>query len=200
MIRRPPRSTLFPYTTLFRSAWVLRTRTRRVHRWLQRLTRARHLVYDVQAVGERTTVTIELIEPTEVTPYALHYDVPTHWFVQTLPIVGRTAFAAFLYALAREPHGAVLQLDHLVRSVRLRGRFHGRFILWRLRAHGLLARDGASGAFVVTDPPLPSARARKRLVLLASPVRRHAVGEIASLVALLALVIAAVLALLAHIT
>src|SRR2546430_7001135 len=24
MIRRPPRSTLFPYTTLFRSAWVLR--------------------------------------------------------------------------------------------------------------------------------------------------------------------------------
>src|SRR3712207_8924357 len=24
MIRRPPRSTLFPYTTLFRSAWVFR--------------------------------------------------------------------------------------------------------------------------------------------------------------------------------
>src|SRR2546430_7318157 len=28
MIRRPPRSTLFPYTTLFRSLCVLRTRTR----------------------------------------------------------------------------------------------------------------------------------------------------------------------------
>src|SRR5206468_5497352 len=26
MIRRPPRSTLFPYTTLFRSAWVLSQR------------------------------------------------------------------------------------------------------------------------------------------------------------------------------
>src|SRR2546422_4159987 len=26
MIRRPPRSTLFPYTTLFRSTWAARTR------------------------------------------------------------------------------------------------------------------------------------------------------------------------------
>src|SRR3712207_7176983 len=29
MIRRPPRSTLFPYTTLFRSAWLLRELRRR---------------------------------------------------------------------------------------------------------------------------------------------------------------------------
>src|SRR5260370_24682842 len=28
MIRRPPRSTLFPYTTLFRSGWPRATRTR----------------------------------------------------------------------------------------------------------------------------------------------------------------------------
>src|SRR2546429_5179671 len=41
MIRRPPRSTLFPYTTLFRSATRLksspsrsRTSTRRTRRWL----------------------------------------------------------------------------------------------------------------------------------------------------------------------
>src|SRR2546430_9775275 len=33
MIRRPPRSTLFPYTTLFRSPWLLGPRARRtVHR------------------------------------------------------------------------------------------------------------------------------------------------------------------------
>src|SRR3712207_7130647 len=32
MIRRPPRSTLFPYTTLFRSATVLRQRAERVLR------------------------------------------------------------------------------------------------------------------------------------------------------------------------
>src|SRR2546425_3756401 len=30
MIRRPPRSTLFPYTTLFRSLWVRPRATRRV--------------------------------------------------------------------------------------------------------------------------------------------------------------------------
>src|SRR5258707_6525331 len=30
MIRRPPRSTLFPYTTLFRSAWRVRSITWRV--------------------------------------------------------------------------------------------------------------------------------------------------------------------------
>src|SRR3712207_8333642 len=30
MIRRPPRSTLFPYTTLFRSAWVKRLAPRAV--------------------------------------------------------------------------------------------------------------------------------------------------------------------------
>src|SRR3989442_9072463 len=29
MIRRPPRSTLFPYTTLFRSDWARRSRTAR---------------------------------------------------------------------------------------------------------------------------------------------------------------------------
>src|SRR3712207_8022102 len=29
MIRRPPRSTLFPYTTLFRSRWLLRVTLRR---------------------------------------------------------------------------------------------------------------------------------------------------------------------------
>src|SRR3712207_7109590 len=48
MIRRPPRSTLFPYTTLFRSAWtILRPsmiygseRDRNVHRLLRFLDRS----------------------------------------------------------------------------------------------------------------------------------------------------------------
>src|SRR3712207_7943357 len=31
MIRRPPRSTLFPYTTLFRSRWLVRAKIRRAH-------------------------------------------------------------------------------------------------------------------------------------------------------------------------
>src|SRR5256885_13095308 len=33
MIRRPPRSTLFPYTTLFRSQTILRPRSRRASTW-----------------------------------------------------------------------------------------------------------------------------------------------------------------------
>src|SRR5260370_15475305 len=33
MIRRPPRSTLFPYTTLFRSPWLVEIRTSRSPSW-----------------------------------------------------------------------------------------------------------------------------------------------------------------------
>src|SRR3712207_7418108 len=35
MIRRPPRSTLFPYTTLFRSAYLYRERIGRTYSWLE---------------------------------------------------------------------------------------------------------------------------------------------------------------------
>src|SRR5215208_7514372 len=41
MIRRPPRSTLFPYTTLFRSRHRARQRHRRCHRVLSRQGRLR---------------------------------------------------------------------------------------------------------------------------------------------------------------
>src|SRR5438874_9410969 len=41
MIRRPPRSTLFPYTTLFRSGWRAPRRRRGGHRCLGRLVPAR---------------------------------------------------------------------------------------------------------------------------------------------------------------
>src|SRR2546426_6876730 len=42
MIRRPPRSTLFPYTTLFRSPAVRREHARRPARNLQRRERRAH--------------------------------------------------------------------------------------------------------------------------------------------------------------
>src|SRR3989475_13177637 len=35
MIRRPPRSTLFPYTTLFRSAWTALKTERAIELWLE---------------------------------------------------------------------------------------------------------------------------------------------------------------------
>ena len=178
-------------------AWMLQARSRHVQRWLNRLTHARYIVYDVQVVGERTTVTVELVETDEGTPFAVHYDVPTHWFVQTLPVVGRAAFATFLYALARE-NGSVLQLDHLVRSVRLRGRLHGRYVLWRLRRHRLLIRDGG-GAFVVADPPPPTSRTRKQLLDRASPTRRRALTDLAFLSAALLVFSSLALALLLRI-
>src|SRR5256885_10271246 len=47
MIRRPPRSTLFPYTTLFRSAWIeSEDHVQMVHRgFLPALRRQRGLVH-----------------------------------------------------------------------------------------------------------------------------------------------------------
>src|SRR3712207_8017432 len=43
MIRRPPRSTLFPYTTLFRSLWTTCARDRRVHTTAVGITPRRYL-------------------------------------------------------------------------------------------------------------------------------------------------------------
>src|SRR3712207_8333551 len=44
MIRRPPRSTLFPYTTLFRSERDVRTRRVGLRRGVRVVDRERHLV------------------------------------------------------------------------------------------------------------------------------------------------------------
>src|SRR2546430_5195241 len=53
MIRRPPRSTLFPYTTLFRSKPRILTAVKRV--WERRVTtvfpRQGHYAYDPQALA-----------------------------------------------------------------------------------------------------------------------------------------------------
>src|SRR3712207_7405871 len=44
MIRRPPRSTLFPYTTLFRSS-LLRNGPNTFDDWLEAISRAEHWVH-----------------------------------------------------------------------------------------------------------------------------------------------------------
>ena len=49
MIRRPPRSTLFPYTTLFRSLWIVVLLTNIIGSgtvWVKKLSR-RHIVYPI---------------------------------------------------------------------------------------------------------------------------------------------------------
>src|SRR5258708_31683509 len=57
MIRRPPRSTLFPYTTLFRSRWILLKyhRCDHVHTHVSRLRgkNCRHQQFPCAAMGER---------------------------------------------------------------------------------------------------------------------------------------------------
>src|SRR3712207_7066682 len=66
MIRRPPRSTLFPYPTLFRSGTTNANRLRRVDRWLvatqgPRLRdAARPLVVDL-GYGSSAVTTLELV-------------------------------------------------------------------------------------------------------------------------------------------
>src|SRR3712207_8614318 len=56
MIRRPPRSTLFPYTTLFRSRLILETVERRVDGGLIEAQVHGRVVIEPGAVLERSTV------------------------------------------------------------------------------------------------------------------------------------------------
>src|SRR5690349_22176650 len=51
MIRRPPRSTLFPYTTLFRSLFYLRTR----NMYLNDITSSNPAPYNVDHFGAATS-------------------------------------------------------------------------------------------------------------------------------------------------
>src|SRR5689334_23594878 len=59
MLRRPPRSTLFPYTTLFRSCWYAMvediTERRRAERDRQRLEAELRRAQKMEAVGRMTS-------------------------------------------------------------------------------------------------------------------------------------------------
>src|SRR2546430_4946308 len=57
MIRRPPRSTLFPYTTLFRSLVVIVSDFRGPHDWRNPLLRV---------AGRHPTVAVEIRDPREM--------------------------------------------------------------------------------------------------------------------------------------
>src|SRR3712207_8714450 len=48
MIRRPPRSTLFPYTTLFRSEKTVRNHTSNIYRKLHIFDRTQAVIYAVR--------------------------------------------------------------------------------------------------------------------------------------------------------
>src|SRR3989442_5666651 len=54
MIRRPPRSTLFPYTTLFRSTNAARDSGQSISQLLQPITEAQKVVSELQARVKRS--------------------------------------------------------------------------------------------------------------------------------------------------
>lgn len=183
-------------------AWMLRISNRRVLRWLDRLVERGYVVYHVEDLWGIDTVLVEIVAGgVEPHPYerTVHQELPTHWFVQVLPLVGRTTFTVYLYLLWCEPHRPGTHIDHLVDTVNLRGRRHARWHLRRLHGRSLLARRSEDGALVVRDPAPPSRAERVRLRYLAIPHLRRSLAHLAVLAGT-ALLLAAILVLLALFT
>ena len=160
-------------------AWMLRVSNRRVIRWLDRLVNHRLVVYHIEDFWGVDTVVVEIVGASVDTgPYerVVRLDLPTHWFIQVLPIVGRTTFAVYLYLLTREQVGA-MHIDHMVGALRLRGRFHAHWHLRRLRTRELVQR-GRDGVAKVSDPAPPTRRERLLLRLLALPSLRRTLWQI----------------------
>ena len=181
-------------------AWMLRVSNRRVIRWLDRLTRSGHVIYHVEDLWGIDTVLVEIVAGTSHGyERTVQQDLPTHWFVQVLPLVGRTTFTVYLYLLWCEPHRTDSHVDHLVGMVKLRGRAHARWHLRKLERRALLARHPEHGGLVVSDPAPPSRFERLLLRYLAIPFLRRALVHLAVLATAI-LVLVLFLALLARTT
>jgi hypothetical protein len=180
-------------------AWMLRVSNRRVIRWLDRLVRSGHVVYHVEDLWGIDTVLVEIvaggIEPHRY-ERTVQQELPTHWFVQTLPLIGRTTFVVYLFLLWCEPHQADAPIDQLVDMADLRGRPHARWHLRKLHRHGLLKHEDDGGVSVV-DPPPPTRLRRLVLRYLALPSLRRSLVQIA-LLTLAVLALIALLLLLTH--
>lgn len=179
-------------------AWMMRTRNRTVLAWLDRLVAHRLVVYTVKTlpIVTRTIdrVQVEIAERVPSAPFVAMADLPTHWFVHVLPIVGRTTFAVYLYALSRETHDGVLLVEDLVTVIGLRGRLHAHLHLRRLRRHGLLLRDEV-GNDIVADPPPPTRLRRLQMRFLALPFLRRSLAHLVVLVVVLLLLLLGLLVL-----
>ncbi len=169
--------------------WVLRATEGGVYRWLDRLTHHGLVIYD-GGRGDAETLTIEVAAEESRGWVPRMHDLPSHWFAQTLPLVGRTTFTVFLFLLSRDSHEGLARIDDIVRNVRLPNARHAHRHLGRLRAHAILAPHPTNGTLVVTDPPPLTARQRVRLRLLALPFLVAARREFARLaIAIVLLVI-----------
>ena len=168
-------------------AWMLRVSNRRVIRWLDRLVDHRFVVYHIEDFWGVDTVIVEIVGTSvDSSPYerVVRLDLPTHWFVQVLPLVGRTTFAVYLYLLTREQFG-LLHIDQLAETLQLRGRVQAHWHLRRLRNRALLQRSPA-GPSKVSDPAPPSRRERLLLLFLALPFLRRRLWHVAFLAAIVA--------------
>jgi hypothetical protein len=163
-------------------AWALRASEGGVSHWLDRLTHHGLIVYQVEEGNNLDTVTVEVMAEEAASAWVTRrHDLPSHWFVQTLPLLGRTTFAVFLFLLSRDTHEGLARIDDIVTSVRLRGRLHAQWHLSRLHAHALLSPHPSDGSLVVRDPSPPTAAQRLRLRLLALPFLRQARKQIVRL-------------------
>jgi hypothetical protein len=163
-------------------AWVLRASEGGVSRWLDRLTHHGLLVYQVEEGSGVETVTVELAPEEGASAWVVRsHELPSHWFVQTLPLLGRATFSVFLFLLSRDTHEGLARIDDIVTNVRLRGRLHAHWHLRRLQAHALLSPHPSNGSLVVRDPSPPTASERLRLRLLALPFLRRARKQIVRL-------------------
>lgn len=172
-------------------AWMLRASERRVIRWLDRLTHARLVVYHLENVWGVDSVAVELAgAPASGHPYTArtHHELPSHWFVQVLPLVGRTTFTVYLYFHSAEQGTPEMYVDHIVAAVRLKGRWHARLHIRRLHRAALLRMDDTdTGVLLLTDPPPPTRFARLRLRFRALPYLRRGMLQIVTGVVLVLL-------------
>lgn len=165
-------------------AWMLRVSNRRVIGWLDRLVNAGHVVYHVEDLWGIDTVLVEIVAAdTAPRTYerTVQQELPTHWFMQVLPLIGRTTFTVYLYLLWCEPQRAETHVDHLAEMVKLRGCFHARYHLRKLERRSLFMRHPEHGGIVVGDPLPPTRAERLQLRFLAIPYLRRSLVHLAVL-------------------
>ena len=185
-------------------AWMLRSTNRRVTGWLDRLVRHGTIVYHLEDLWGIDTVMVEVIvppfetSPTKSARYegAKQHELPTHWFVQVLPRVGRTTFVVYLYLLARETlrdEHAGFHIADVVARAKLRNRLHAHFHLRRLRTQALIQPHPSGRGFVLADPSPPTRGERLLLRYRAIPYLRRALFHVALLLLLLATLVTVLL-------
>src|SRR3712207_7862308 len=100
MIRRPPRATLFPYTTLFRSGHAPAERWRALPRWLERLqTLQLRIAVAALLVMMAVTVTDVLLRYTLNRPIRGSYELVEALLVDRKSTRLNSSHANILYAV-----------------------------------------------------------------------------------------------------